>query len=73
VGIGAELTMTGPPMDGGAGAGFPLPEWRRSAFHGARNLQQSPTGCLTAMAGAPCGLPFVAEAYDDGERAARRW
>jgi hypothetical protein len=67
LGTGPELTMTGPPEDGGAVAGFPLAG--RSAVSLPWWTEPPPTmagGVLDAMAGAPCGLPFVAEAYDEG-------
>jgi hypothetical protein len=66
LGIGAELTMTGPPMDGGAGAGFPLAGMAAVSFPCCAEPPTIADGVLDAMAGAPCGLPFVAEAYDDG-------
>lgn len=60
---GPELTMTGPPE---AVVGFPLAGWSAVSFPWWTEPPTMAGGVLEAMAGAPCGLPFVAEAYDDG-------
>jgi hypothetical protein len=62
--ITPELTITGPPTDGGgAVAGFPL---AALAVNFPWCEDPTITGLLDAVADAPCGLPLVAEAYDDG-------
>jgi hypothetical protein len=66
LGITAEPTTTGPPMDGGAVVGFPLAGWAAVSFPWCEEPPTIADGLLDAMAGAPCGLPLVAEAYDDG-------
>ena len=66
LGTGPELTMAGPPEDGGAVAGFPLAGWSAVSFPWWTEPPTMAGGVLDAMAGAPCGLAFVAEAYDEG-------
>jgi len=66
LGTGPELTMAGPPEDGGAVAGFPLAGWSAVSFPWWTEPPTMAGGVLEAMAGAPCGLAFVAEAYDEG-------